>query len=191
MKNTLHATTPYAIIDAMKPLTKITLLIITSLFFLGCSGKDVTVDYDTQTNPATLNSFTIKANNSALDPINAARFKTALQDVLQAKGYRYNAEAPVFTVTYATRIVRDAPSNTSVSVGLGGGSYGRGVSLGASKRLTHDEAHFVISMQREHAVFWSANMKSRVDTKSTPEQKADYIHNAVERMLESYPEANP
>ncbi len=164
------------------------------LIFLlaGCSGKDVTVDYDPGYDIAAHCCFSIAPSEMrSNDPLNAERFERAIEELLREKGYRRDDRRDDFKVRYFTRVVEDVPSNVSIGFGFGSGGPGMGVGVGGTKRLTRDELRLGIEMidTRTHRVFWSAGMKNDLDEQATPEAKTALIRQSVRTMLETYPKA--
>lgn len=162
------------------------------MLFGGCSEKEISVDYDPDYAIAAHHVYTVEhPGNTVSDPLNAERIERAIDKVLAAKGYRRDDRHFDFKVRYKTQLLKDVPSNVSIGFGFGSGGPGMGASVGASKRLSHDELRLGIQMidAAGNKVFWNAAMQEKVDTKATPEAKTSFIFKSVSDMLKNYPKA--
>jgi hypothetical protein len=166
---------------------------LTALTFVGCSGKKITTDYDPDFPIASLHTFSLPKSDDSVDPLNAQRIEDALTRALEAKGYRRVPSGGDFAVSYRMRVLKDVPSNVTIGFGIGGGARNMGVSMGTAKTLTHNEARFEIVMTdpKSGRVFWNASTAKEIDTDATPQEREAYIRDEVERMLQSFPKANP
>ena len=176
-----------------------------SLPVLGCSGLDVSQDYDMTTDFSGLNSFAwksevqpstgdIRVDNPLLD----ARIRAAVERTLTANGFRKAAGSPPdFTISYVFQIRRRIESErvrTSVGIGSGGGGAFGGVGVGTGGGVSeYDEGMLVIDIMRPggRSLLWRGTGTRRIGRQTSPEQITADVDRTVDRILAPFPPPSP
>ena len=177
------------------------IVLIVSLLALGCSGLEISQDFDPATDFSGLMSFAwqskvqeqtgdIRVDNPLLD----ARIRAAVERVLNAKGFRKVADGtPDFTVSYVFQIRRKIESErvrTSIGFGsVGGGGFG-GVGVGTGGGVSEiDEGMLVIDIIAPGggSLLWRGTGTRRMPRHSNPEQITADVDQTVDGILAQFP----
>ncbi|NPA29153.1 MAG: DUF4136 domain-containing protein [Epsilonproteobacteria bacterium] len=166
-------------------LTATTILLMIS----GCAKPQVDVDYDPAFRPESVATFTVTEKLDAkLPPLDMRRVRRAVTVLLKEKGYRPDPPGD-FTARIDGMIVQDVPSH--ISFGFGVGSYGPhgGGGLGTSVTPTEDKLSLRLDMidNRHRRIFWSASLFEKLPDFKTPEERARFFYQAVEKLLRRFP----
>ena len=177
------------------------IILTVSLLVLGCSGLEVSQDYDVNTDFSDLRSFAWKSGQQDRtgdirvdNPLLDARIRTAVDRSLTAKGFSKVAGGNAdFIVSYAVQIRRRIESDrarTTIGFGSGGGGGfgGVGVSTGGSVS-EYDEAMLVIDVTEPGtgSLLWRGTGIRRLPRRSNPEQNTADVAETVERILAQFP----
>jgi hypothetical protein len=176
-------------------------LLTLSLLALGCSGLEVSQDYDVNTDFSGLKSFTWKSEDQKKtgdvrvdNPLLDRRIRAAVERSLTAKGFRKGSSGEVdFTVSYVYQIRRKVGSDrvrTSVGFGTGsgGGFGGVGVSTGGGVS-EYDEGMLVIDITAtdSDSLLWRGTGTRQLSRRSNPEQVTAEVEETVDRILVQFP----
>ncbi|MFC1862494.1 DUF4136 domain-containing protein [Thermodesulfobacteriota bacterium] len=182
-----------------KPLLSFILLL--SIPLLGCSGIQVSQDYDISMNFSDLKTYTwqtteqektgdIRIDNPLLDK----RIREAVEHALIEKGYQNESQTkPNFYVAYKMTIQKRLETdNVSTGIGFGFGTYGRrgGVSVSTGGRVNeYDEALLVVDIinSENNELLWRGTSTSRVSQHSTPEKTTESINRTIAKIMEQFP----
>ena len=184
----------------MNKVKKLVILMLMTFVF-GCSGIQVSQDYDLSTDyyglktydwaPTTQqNKDDTWVNNSLLEN----RIHTAVDRSLSDKGYQRVSQGTAdFYVGYQYRIRRKIQSdNLSTGIGFGIGSYSRrgGIGVSTGTGITeYDQGILIIDIidATNDNLMWRGTGTSRVSQHSSPENKTKNINETVEKILEQFP----
>lgn len=170
------------------------------LLAVGCAGKQVTQDYDPQTDFSTFRTYawqpqsSEKSGDPRLDaPLLHKRIRTAIDTVLQQQGYRKAGDAPDFYVQYYVA-VKERMDSTRSSVYMGGATGGGGSGVGVSVGIplgaaTYEEGTLVIDFLEPTArkLVWRGSTTRRLKYADTPEENEKLIQDVVARILAQFP----
>ncbi|WP_101758327.1 DUF4136 domain-containing protein [Oceanicoccus sp. KOV_DT_Chl] len=176
------------------------LVFIGSLVILtGCQSSNVVVDYDTSADFSNLRHYQLqpqKANDKDFDPLLDERTRKALQAELSKEGLiEETAEqaANIIVSYHVSSQIKDKPSETGASIGLGGSSSGNtAMGLALSFPLGGDkvvkEIQIVIDMLNpsDKTLKWRATKNLTVGDES-PEQITAIMNAAIEEIFTFYP----
>ena len=169
--------------------------------FIGCSGIEVSQDYDVVADFSNLKTFDwylaeqkktgdLRVDNLLRD----SRVRKAVDRLLAQKGYqRISQGTPDFYVGYRyaifTRIGSERVS-TGVGFGFGGsGSFGAiGIGTGNDVR-EYEEGMFVIDITdtKNGKLLWRGTGTRRVSRHSNPEKITKEVNEDVEKILAQFP----
>ena len=180
-------------------------LLCTILFlifaFTGCSGIEVSQDYDEDAELSALSLYAWQTGTQAKtgdvrvdNPLLDKRIRKAVETNLENKGMQKSANAtPDFLVKY-DYVIRQKVRSSGVrtGVGFGFGSYGRyggvGISQGSDVR-TYDEGLLVIDVLEPGSgkLFWRGQATFYVSEHSKPEDSTKEINNVIQKVLNQFP----
>jgi hypothetical protein len=159
-----------------------------------CSGISVTDDFDTQADFAKLRTYAwhaAPAGAPSVDSLTQQRIVRAVDDALEAKGFR-KAESgtPDFKV-HAMASVTQRIQTQPVTVGVGyAWRYGY-VAAGEGVEITaYDEGTLiidVISPANTQNLVWRGTARAAVQRDRTPEEREARIREAVFKVIERFP----
>ncbi len=181
----------------IQPITGLVLLLL--LVAAGCSGIQVSQDYDTQMqfpdmqtyawkSPLNKDSDDIRENN----PLLHKRFRENIDRVLMEKGYARKSN-PDFLVDYEysikTRIYSE-PYNTGFGFGVGSYSRYGGVNvMSAPNVYEYDVGMLAIDVYDAgyDTLIWRGMGSEKISSHSTPQNTSEMVRQMVEAILEQFP----
>ncbi|MFO8025762.1 DUF4136 domain-containing protein [Thiohalophilus sp.] len=174
------------------------ILLLVSLQLVACSTT-VNVDYDQNTDFATLHSFELQTEPVKIsdDPridsrLMQQRVVTALRETLIRKGLQASTK-PDMRVSYRIDIKQEIESDASgVSIGIGTFSRNVGIGFGygfpASDVESYDRIILTIDFHDSaDKLLWRGSDSRRLTSGSTPETLTRLVNDLVEAILERYP----
>lgn len=158
------------------------------------SGTDVTFDYDTAADFASLKSFNWMpaTGNAAADELLVKRIKNSLDTQLQAKGRMPSSADPDFLVgmQLSGRTINGSSTAVGVSVGIPVGRAGR-VSVGGGKAIPNQKTEGTLVFDfvdpKTKSLLWRATASGAVNPKATPDEQQQRINAVVAEMLAYFP----
>ncbi|MCP4372118.1 MAG: DUF4136 domain-containing protein [Deltaproteobacteria bacterium] len=167
----------------------------------GCSGIEVSQDYNMNVNFSNLKTFSWysakqkKTNDLRVDnPLLDSRIRKAVDRSLAQKGYQRKSQgSPDFYVGYKYAILRRIRSErvrTGIGFGFGGsGSFGSiGIGTGNDIR-EYDEGMLVIDITntKNRKLLWRGTGTRRVSKHSDPKERTKKVNKTVEKILSQFP----
>jgi len=181
----------------LKNVIFLTLLVL----FTGCSGIEVSQDYDMAADFSNLKTFTwylakqkktgdLRVDNPLLD----SRIRKAVEKSLAQKGYQKIIKGtPDFYVSYKYGIltrIRSERVRTGIGFGFGGsGSFG-GIGIGTGSDVReYDEGMLVIDITdtKNQKLLWRGTGTRRVSRHSDPEKTTKEVNENVDKILAQFP----
>jgi uncharacterized protein DUF4136 len=175
-------------------------LALAAFTLVGCattSGTDVTFDYDTAADFASLKSFDWMpaTGNAASDELLVKRIRSSLDTQLQAKGRTPAAASPGFLIgmQLSGRTVNAGSSAVGVSVGIPVGMAGR-VPVGGGKAIPNEKKEGTLVFDfvdaKTKSLLWRATASGAVNPKARPDEQQQRINAVVAEMLSYFPPAS-
>lgn len=176
------------------------LLLAAAALVAGCSSVSVTRDYDASADFSSLRTYAWqhetqpKTGNPRIDnDLMDKRVRNAVNTQLEEKGFslsaRQNADCLVaYFVEYKQRI-----GGSSVSFGLGGGSYGRYGGVGYNTAVSdYDEGHLTIDIidPASGKNIWRGVGRRTTYEGSNPEKMTKVINTSVAKIMARFPPKN-
>jgi hypothetical protein len=172
----------------------------------GCSGIQVSQDYDLSTNFNAYRTFawapepTQKSGDVLIDsPFMDRRFRNAIETTLESKGYQKAAGGrPDFLVTYQL-VVKTQVEIDTVGPAFGWGVYPYGYwgypypYWGGIDYTTFINQYEVGTLlvdftdAKTHQLFWRGIGSRRIYQQSTPEKSTERVNRTVGEILAQYP----
>lgn len=187
------------------PVKPLKLMLTPALLLLmgACSSYTVKYDFDPGASFRGYRSFDWYAASKAAkaksqapgNPIMDKRVRLAVEQQLQAKGYRLERTAdPDFLVTYYP-IIRNRQYRTRTTVGVGGGGWYRPWGYGVGTRFSTVQTHryqegtiiLEIVDYKTNQLVWHAAAEGALSGLDNPDEAQDQINRAVRDLLEKFP----
>ncbi len=184
----------------MRKLKNVIFITVLALFS-GCSGIEVSQDYNMTAEFSNLKTFDwylakqkktgdLRVDNPLLD----SRIRKAVDWSLAQKGYkRISQGTPDFYVGYKYAIltrIRSERARTGIGFGFGGsGSFGTiGIGTGSDVR-EYDEGMLVIDITntKNRKLLWRGTGTRRVSRHSDPKETTKKVNQTIEKILAQFP----
>lgn len=174
------------------------LLLIACIGLLaGCSSLSVKRDYDSATDFSGLKTFAWQHDRQPEtgDPridndLHDERIRRAVEATLSAKGFQLvDREKADFQVAYFMDYTRKLDSS-SMSVGMGRGSYGRYGGVGYQTSVSeYDQARLTIDFisPAENKTFWRGVGTRAAYSGSSPDKVTRIVNESVSKILGKFP----
>ena len=172
-----------------------------ALTLVGCSGIDITTDYDPAAVPAMQAYETYswipekgdRQDPELNNPIVVGRIQTAVNTALQAKGLREVDSGSDFLIGWHAD-VDQRTSYTTVNdyYGYGWGRWGYyGGGMGTSRTTEHrwEEGTLVVLIAdaRSEELVWHGSATAEIGKSGTPEERQEKVNGAVAKMFQDFP----
>ena len=166
------------------------LVLITALTLFSCGSTKVAYDYDEQINFESYKTYNYIADmQTGLSQLDVNRLIDATDVVMEAKGFT-KSETPDLLINIVADQYETAPQN-SVGIGVGGGSYGGGVSVGAGiplgGRKDHQTITFDLVDAQQDMLVWQAVSDSNVAVNTNPQDRVTYFTKVVQKVFSEFP----
>lgn len=175
-----------------------------AMFILGCSGIEVSQDYNPDSDFSRLKTYAwknkdqqktgdIRVDSQLMDD----RIRKATEKKLLEKGFRKSTgQPPDFFMIYTYSIskkIHSTPARTGM--GFGYRNYGRYGTVGIRTETEideYDEGLLVIDFLKPDSdiILWRGKSTRIVNTHSTPEKIIQDIHQTIGKMLAQFPPGN-
>ena len=176
------------------------LIILTLLAtVLGCSGSEVSQDFDPATNLSGLKTYDWKSGAQEKtgdvrtdNPLLDARIRAAVDRSLSERGYqRVSNRTPDFYVVYQYT-VRSKVGSGDAGIGFGIGSFGShgGIGISSGSGVSeYDEGTLVIDFidPSNSDLIWRGTGTRRVSQHSDPEKRTKNINETIEKIQAQFP----
>ncbi len=166
------------------------LILIMALSLYSCGSTRVDYDYDEEVDFTRYQTYNYMPDmQSGLSQLDLNRLMNATDEIMQAKGFQ-KADKPDILINIVASQYREEPQNT-VGVGVGGGSYGGGVSVGAGIPLGGNKEHQTITFDLVEAardmLVWQAISDSNIALNTNPEDRVSYYAKIAKKVFEGFP----
>jgi len=164
-------------------------IILTAIFFAGCSSISVSQDYDPAYDFSKLKTFGFIpiSPEAGIDQINANRFGDAIKNELTAKGYTVSENADFGVALYFT--LKTKTNVQSYGYGYGYGGYWGRPGYGGVDVTQYDEGTLVIDIidMAKKELVWRGTGTGVLNPNATVEERTANINNAVAQILGQFP----
>jgi hypothetical protein len=172
------------------------------LLLAGCSSYSLKYDFDPAASFQGYKSYDWYASSKRAQgrkgeasPLTDKRVRFAVEQQLQARGYRLEPQAePDFLIAYYP-IYQTKRFRTHTSVGLGGGGwrrpwgYGVGARFSTTQTHTYKEGTIVLEIvdNKTNQLVWQSSAEGALTNLEDPQEAQEQIARAVRDMLERFP----
>ncbi|MFI8379289.1 DUF4136 domain-containing protein [Leeuwenhoekiella sp. NPDC079379] len=166
------------------------LVLVVSFFIISCGSTQVNYDYDEQINFSEYKTYNFLPDmQTGLSQLDANRLIDAIDIVMQQKGF-VKSETPDLLINIISDQYRENSQN-SVGVGVGGGSYGGGLSIGAGIPLGGSKDHQTITVDlvdsKQDMLIWQAVSDSNIVLNTNPQDRVSYYTKVSQKIFKNFP----
>ena len=164
---------------------------IVGLFMIGCSTLQVQHDYDENYDFTKVKTFSVVHNvkegeNTLLND----RITSALQDVLNQKGYAYvdqDSADLIVVYHYGAKDKVDLQTDYQM-VGIRRYGFG-GTMIATTTAYEYTEGTIVIDAYdtTKHKIVWRAVGTLEVEHQKTPQERKAYVHKIISEVMQAFP----
>lgn len=168
------------------------IVIITALFFAGCSTISVNQDYDPAYDFSKLKTFGFIpiTEEAGIDQLNATRLGDAIKANLTAKGYTLSENADFGIALFFTKNTKtNIQSTGTYGYGYGYGYRGYGGMGGSTYVTQYEEGTLVIDFvdMAKQELVWRGVGTGALSESPSVEERTENINNAVTQILAQFP----
>ena len=166
------------------------MILILALSLLSCGSTRVDYDYDEQVNFSLYKTYNFMADmQPGISQLDLNRLMDATDAMMQAKGFT-KSDTPDLLLNIMSSEYQEESRN-SVGVGVGGGSYGGGISVGAGipigGRKEHQTITFDLVDAAKDVLVWQAVSDSNIALNTNPQDRVTYYTKIAQKVFEGFP----
>lgn len=165
-------------------------ILVLAVVTISCGSTRVDYDYDEQIDFSQYQTYNFMPEmDSGLSQLDLKRLMDATDAVMQAKGFT-KSQTPDVLINIIAEEYEDVQRN-SVGVGIGGGSYGGGVSVGAGIPLGGNKNHQTITLDlvdaQKDILVWQAVSDSNIKVSTNPQERVTHYTKIAQKIFEKFP----
>lgn len=165
-------------------------ILVLAVVTISCGSTRVDYDYDEQIDFSQYQTYNFMPEmDSGLSQLDLKRLMDATDAVMQAKGFT-KSQNPDVLINIIAEEYEDVQRN-SVGVGIGGGSYGGGVSVGAGIPLGGNKNHQTITLDlvdaQKDILVWQAVSDSNIKVSTNPQERVTHYTKIAQKIFEKFP----
>ena len=164
-------------------------LILVTMVLLSC-GAAVSTDFTEGTDFSKYKTYNYYPDlESGLSQLDDKRIKSALDSLMQARGFAKSSTPDFLINFFARQELRDSRSSIGIGVGGGGRNAAGGISGGIPIGGTYINQILTLDFVDTAAdnLIWQAVSDGKFREKATPKQKDTYYFTVIEKVLKKYP----
>ncbi len=169
------------------------LVLSLTLLLAACSGISTSTDYDPAANFSSYGTYAwTSSEGTSTDDLTSTRIKSAVDATLATKGLSKVESGGDLAVGYQVTTADRTTYNT-VSTGWGGGYRygwgGGGMGMTTTTEQNYTEGTIILAMfdQGTKNLVWKGSASGTVDPGKSPQERAETIQSAVDKMLKDFP----
>ncbi len=171
---------------------KTLLNLIPIILLTACASVQIQTDYDPSVDMSTLKTFTIVHKMQPKeDTLTADRIQEAITKTLQTKSFTSvsQKEADFFVVYHLDVKNKTRVDTTYQNVGLYPYHFGGGMMIASNQTVEYDEGQLIIDIMNptSRKIIWRGMGIDRIKSFKSPQERTEYIHKAVAKILEEFP----
>ena len=166
-------------------------LALTFIGFLifSCSTQTVAVDYARNQDFSQLKDFRYELVENSMSELDINRIQNAINQELSLKGMTFNENSAVKIKIVPEEYISET-RDSNVGIGVGGGSYGFGTSVGMSipinsEKLNHQ--YLVSIFNAENQLVWQGRLEIQMPANVSPDIINANVQKGVQKLFRKYP----
>lgn len=166
-------------------------LALTFIGFLifSCSTQTVSVDYDRNQDFSQLKDFRFEFVENSMSELDINRIQNAINQELGTKGMTFNENSEVKIKVVPEEYISET-RDSNVGIGVGGGNYGFGTSVGMSIPINSEklnQQYLVSIFNADNQLVWDGRLEIQMPANAGPEVIDDNVQKGVQKLFRKYP----
>lgn len=160
-----------------------------SFCVVSCSTQTVSVDYDRSQDFSQLKDFHYEFAENSMSELDVNRIQNAINQELSLKGMVYNENSAVKIKIIPEEYISES-RDSNVGIGVGGGSYGFGTSVGMSIPINSEKLNqqYLVSIYNsENQLVWDGRLEIQMPANAGPETIDANVKKGVQKLFKKYP----
>lgn len=169
------------------------IIFIFAFCLISCNAVRVNYDYEKTTNFSSYTTYNYFSDiKTGLSELDGKRLFNALDNELKLKGLLLSEEPDILINIQSKTFKGQSNNNIGVGIGGTGGSVGGGISVGLPIKNSSLEREIVFEFidAQKNELIWQAITSSSFRENSSPEARAQKLHQIVTKILAKYPPKN-
>ncbi|MBA5628713.1 DUF4136 domain-containing protein [Moheibacter lacus] len=167
------------------------ILFFSSIFLISCSTQTVSVDYDRNQDFSKIQDYHFEFMENTMSELDIQRIQSAIQQELHLKGMNYDENSTVKIKIVQEEYISEK-QDSQVGIGVGGGNYGFGTSVGMSIPINSEKLnqHYLVSIfNAENQLVWDGRLDIQMPANANPETIDANVKKGVRKLFKKYPPA--
>lgn len=164
-------------------------LVFIGFFIFSCSTQTVSVDYDRNQDFSQLKDFKYEFAENSMSELDVNRIQNAINHELGLKGVIFNESSAVKIKIIPEEFISES-RDSQVGVGVGGGSYGFGTSVGMSIPINSEklnQRYLVSIFNAENQLVWDGRLEIQMPANVSPDIIDANVQKGVQKLFRKYP----
>lgn len=164
-------------------------LVFIGFFIFSCSTQTVSVDYDRNQDFSQLKDFKYEFAENSMSELDVNRIQNAINHELGLKGMIFNESSAVKIKIIPEEFISES-RDSQVGVGVGGGSYGFGTSVGMSIPINSEklnQRYLVSIFNAENQLVWDGRLDIQMPANVSPDIINANVQKGVQKLFRKYP----
>ena len=154
-----------------------------------CSTQTVAVDYDRNQDFSQLKDFRYELVENSMSELDINRIQNAINQELSLKGMTFNENSAVKIKIVPEEYISET-RDSNVGIGVGGGSYGFGTSVGMSIPINSEKLNqrYLVSIYNPNGqLVWEGRLEIQMPANAGPEVIDANVQKGVQKLFRKYP----
>lgn len=164
-------------------------LVFIGFFIFSCSTQTVSVDYDRNQDFSQLKDFKYEFAENSMSELDVNRIQNAINHELGLKGMIFNESSAVKIKIIPEEFISES-RDSQVGVGVGGGSYGFGTSVGMSIPINSEKLNqrYLVSIYNPNGqLVWEGRLEIQMPANVSPDIINVNVQKGVQKLFRKYP----
>jgi len=156
---------------------------------ISCSTQTVSVDYDRNQDFSQLKDFHYEFVENTMSELDINRIRNAINQELETKGMSFNESSAVKIKIVPEEYISET-RDSNVGIGVGGGSYGFGTSVGMSIPINSEklnQQYLVSIFNPDNQLVWDGRLEIQMPANASPETIDANVLKGVRKLFKKYP----
>src|SRR5690606_28627547 len=156
---------------------------------VSCSTQTVSVDYDHNQDFSQLKDYQFEFVENTMSELDIQRIQNAIREELNLKGMNYDENSAVKIKIVPQEYISEN-RDSQVGIGVGGGNYGFGTSVGMSIPINSEKLNqqYLVSIYNpENQLVWDGRLDIQMPANANPETIDANVQKGVSKLFKNYP----
>lgn len=156
---------------------------------ISCSTQIVSVDYDRNQDFSQIKDFHYEFVENTMSELDINRIRNAINQELETKGMSFNENSAVRIKIVPEEYISET-RDSNVGIGVGGGSYGFGTSVGMSIPINSEklnQQYLVSIFNPDNQLVWDGRLEIQMPANASPETIDANVQKGVRKLFKKYP----